>query len=243
MRKTLPTVMISISESYELVKSQIQCAAETSGRNPEEIELIAVSKTWPISTVSELVECGHKIFGENKVQELEVKCPSLSSSLRWHFIGHLQKNKARKVLPLAETIHSVDSLDIAERINTIAHELGLFPKIYIQVNHLGESTKFGFSPEELFQSFDSLLQLDRIEIEGLMIIPSFDADPEKVRPEFAALRDLRDKLEQITGIKLPGLSMGMSNDFLIAIEEGSTSVRIGSSIFGKRKVIKSNQTG
>lgn len=232
--------MASISESYELIKSQLQCAAKKSGRNPEEIELIAVSKTWPIETVSELVQCGHKIFGENKVQELEVKSPSLSSSLRWHFIGHLQKNKVRKVLPLAETIHSVDSLDIAEKINTIAHDLGLFPKIYIQVNHASESTKFGFSPEELSQSFDSLLQLDRIEIEGLMIIPSFDPDPEKVRPEFAALRDLRDKLEQTNDIKLPGLSMGMSNDFHIAIEEGSTSVRIGSSIFGKRKVIKPN---
>jgi len=233
--------MTSISESYELIKSQIRSAADKSGRDPKEIELIAVSKTWPTETISELVECGHKTFGENKVQELEVKSPSLSSSLRWNFIGHLQKNKVRKVLPLAETIHSVDSLDIAKRINTIAHELGLFPKVYIQVNHARESTKFGFSPEELSQSFDSLLQLDRIEIEGLMIVPPFDQDPEKVRPEFAALRKLKNKVEQSSGLKLPGLSMGMSNDFHIAIEEGSTSVRIGSSIFGKRKVIKPDQ--
>ena len=233
--------MTSISESYELIKSQIECAAGNSGRDAEAIDLIAVSKTWPAETVSELVECGHKLFGENKVQELEVKAPSLPSSLRWHFIGHLQKNKVRKVLPLVEAIHSVDSLEIAERINTIASDLGLFPTIYVQVNHARESTKFGFSPEELTRSFDSLLQLDRIEIEGLMIIPPFDPDPEKVRPEFAAARNLRDKLEQINGIKLPGLSMGMSHDFHVAIEEGSTSVRVGSSIFGKRKVIKSNQ--
>ena len=116
-----------------------------------------------------------------------------------------------------------------------------FQTIYVQVNRARESTKFGFSPEELIRSFDSLLQLDRIEIEGLMIIPPFDPDPEKVRPEFAAARNLRDELEQINGIKLPGLSIGMSHDFHVAIEEGSTSVRVGSSIFGKRKVIKSNQ--
>jgi len=233
--------MTSISESYELIRSLIGSAEEKSGRDAGSVQLIAVSKTWPAEVVSELVGCGQKDFGENRVQELEIKCPDLPSSLKWHFIGHLQKNKVRKVLPFAETIHSVDSLDIAKRINTIAHELGLFPKIYVQVNHAGESTKFGFSPEELSSSFDSLLQLDRIEIEGLMTIPPFDSDPENVRPEFAALRKLRDELEQKNDIKLPGLSMGMSNDFHVAIEEGSTSVRIGSSIFGKRKVIKPNQ--
>ncbi|MEE2968088.1 MAG: YggS family pyridoxal phosphate-dependent enzyme [Verrucomicrobiota bacterium] len=233
--------MTSISESYELIKSQIRTAEEKSGRVAGSVELIAVSKTWPAQVVSELVECGHRDFGENRVQELELKHPDLPSSLRWHFIGHLQKNKVRKVLPFTEKIHSVDSLDIAKRINSIAHELGLFPKIYIQVNHAKESTKFGFSAEELSSSFDSLMQLDRIEIEGLMVIPPFDSDPENVRPEFAALRKLRDELEQKHDIKLPGLSMGMSNDFHVAIEEGSTSVRIGSSIFGKRKVIKPNQ--
>lgn len=226
--------MASLGDSYEKTISLIEKAANRIGKKFSDIELIAVSKTWPIEIISELVDCGHTVFGENKVQEIETKVPNMSSKLEWHFIGHLQKNKVRKVLPLINKIHSVDSLQIAKRINDIASELGLFPKVLLQINNAEEASKHGFSKDNLFDSIDELLNLDRVEIEGLMAIPPFDPDPEKVRPYFIDLRETRDKLETTCDIKLPHLSMGMSNDFEVAIEEGATSVRVGSSIFGKR---------
>ena len=231
-------MMQSICDSYQKTKSQIETAAKKAGKKISEIEFIAVSKTWPIEVISELVDCGHKVFGENKVQEIETKVPNMSSSLEWHFIGHLQRNKVRKVLPLVNMIHSVDSLQIAKRINDIASDLGLFPKVLLQVNNADEASKHGFTKDGIYESIDELLKLERVEIEGLMVIPPFDPDPEKVRPYFVNLRNLRDELEEMSGIKLPTLSMGMSNDFEVAIEEGATSVRVGSSIFGKRTYMK-----
>ena len=228
-------MMHSIGDSYQKTKSQIEIAANKAGKKFSEIEFIAVSKTWPIEVISELVDCGHKVFGENKVQEIETKVPNMSSSLEWHFIGHLQRNKVRKVLPLVNMLHSVDSLQIAKRINDIASDLGLFPKVLLQVNNADESSKHGFTKDGIYESIDELLKLERLEIEGLMVIPPFDPDPEKVRPYFVNLRNLRDELEEMSGVKLPTLSMGMSNDFEVAIEEGATSVRVGSSIFGERK--------
>lgn len=228
--------MYSIPESYELVKSQIAQSAAKCGRGAGEIELVAVSKTWPVEIISELVSCGHTVFGENKVQELEVKAPALPAGLRWHFIGHLQKNKVRKVLPLADTIHSVDSLELARRIDHIAADLGLFPKVYLQANTAGESAKSGFSPQQIAADIDDLLDLERLEILGLMGIPPVRENPDDTRGDFRALRELRDKLQTQTGVPLPGLSMGMSHDFELAIAEGSTAVRVGSSIFGKRRV-------
>ena len=134
-------MMQSIGDSYQKTKSQIEIAAKKAGKKISEIEFIAVSKTWPIEVISELVDCGHKVFGENKVQEIETKVPNMSSSLEWHFIGHLQRNKVRKVLPLVNMIHSVDSLQIAKRINHIASDLGLFPKVLLQVNNADEASK------------------------------------------------------------------------------------------------------
>jgi hypothetical protein len=233
--------MACLEDLYQETKSRIETAATKAGRKPEDIELIAVSKTWPIEIISNLVNCGHRKFGENKVQEIETKVPSMPSNLEWHFIGHLQKNKVRKVLPLVKKIHSVDSLQIAQRINHIANDLGLFPKVLLQVNDSNESSKHGFSPSSLVDSFDDLLKLDRIEIEGLMSIPPFDPDPENVRANFIFLRNLRDKIEKDSGVPLPQLSMGMSNDYEIAIEEGATAVRVGSSIFGKRKYIEKRE--
>ncbi len=227
--------MSPIPELYESVKERITCAAQKAGRNPSEIELIAVSKTWPADTIAELIECGHDLFGENRVQELVAKVPMLPARLRWHFIGHLQQNKVRKILPLAETIHSVDSSDLARRIDLIAAELGLFPKVYLQVNTAGEAGKFGFSVAQVREEFDSLLELERIEIIGLMLIPPLASDPSLTRREFVALRELRDELTARCGLPITGLSMGMSRDYEIAIEEGSTAVRVGSSIFGSRK--------
>lgn len=230
--------MSNIAQLYESVKDRVDAAAQKSGRDAQDIELIAVSKTWPAQTIAELIECGHDLFGENRVQEVVTKVPALPARLRWHFIGHLQQNKVRKVLPLVETIHSVDSSEIARRIDFIAADLGLFPKVYLQVNTAGEAGKFGFPVDTIRAEFDSLLQLERIEIIGLMLIPPLTTEPSLTRREFVALRELRDELADHSGLPLQGLSMGMSNDYEMAIEEGATAVRVGSSIFGDRKAWK-----
>ena len=233
--------MSNIAQLYESVKDRVAAAAQKSGRDVQDIELIAVSKTWPAQTVAELIECGHDLFGENRVQEVVTKVPALPARLRWHFIGHLQQNKVRKVLPLVETIHSVDSSEIARRIDFIAADLGLFPKVYLQVNTAGEAGKFGFPVDTIRAEFDSLLQLERIEIIGLMLIPPLTTEPSLTRREFVALRELRDELADHSGLPLQGLSMGMSNDYEMAIEEGATAVRVGSSIFGDRKAWKAKE--
>ena len=233
--------MSNIAQLYESVKDRVDAAAQKSGRDAQDIELIAVSKTWPAQTIAELIECGHDLFGENRVQEVVTKVPALPARLRWHFIGHLQQNKVRKVLPLVETIHSVDSSEIARRIDFIAADLGLFPKVYLQGNTAGEAGKFGFPVDTIRAEFDSLLQLERIEIIGLMLIPPLTTEPSLTRREFVALRELRDELADHSGLPLQGLSMGMSNDYEMAIEEGATAGRVGSSIFGNRKAWKAKE--
>ena len=225
--------MKPISENLEIVKRNLRKAAEKAGREPSEVELLAVSKTWPPEIVGEAAAAGQSLFGENKVQEILAKAPVLPSHLRWHFIGHLQKNKIRKVLPLAEAVHSIDSVELATQVDRIAAELGLHPKVYLQVNIADDGAKYGFTADDCARALDSLLELPRLEIIGLMTIPAFDPDPEKTRPHFAALRKLRDRLSET--VPLPGLSMGMSHDYEVAIEEGATIVRVGSQIFGKRK--------
>ena len=174
------------------------------------------------------------LFGESKVQEARAKIPLLPSHLRWHFIGHLQKNKVRHALPFFELIHSIDSVDLANQVERIGKEDGLFPRILLQVNVAGEGSKFGFKPEALIESMEQLLELERLSIEGLMTIPPLATDAEKSRPHFARLQSLRSKLEQRFNLKLPHLSMGMSDDFVVGIEEGATLVRIGTKIFGPR---------
>ncbi len=165
--------------------------------------------------------------------------PALPSKLRWHLIGHLQSNKVRKVLPLVDAVHSVDSLDLARDIQRIGGELGLFPKVYLEVNLAAESTKHGFKPADLREgALDALYEMDRLHIQGLMCIPPFDPMPEKTRPYFATLRQLRDELEKRGRAPLPKLSMGMSHDFEVAIEEGATIVRVGSALFGERTYSK-----
>lgn len=195
---------------------------------------MAVSKTFPTEVIQEAVDAGHRLFGENRVQEVMAKVPALPESLRWHLIGHLQSNKIRKVLPLVQAIHSVDKLDLARAIQRIAGELDLTMKVYLEVNLGAEAAKHGFTGEDLRSAMPELLSLDHLTIEGLMCIPPFEPDPEKTRPFFAQLRNLRDSLQADTGSSLPGLSMGMSHDFETAIEEGSTMVRVGSAIFGAR---------
>ena len=221
-------------ERLEKVRAEIEQAAAKFGRNVQEIELIAVSKAHNAEKIHEAIAGGQLLFGESKVQEARAKIPLLPSHLRWHFIGHLQKNKIRHALPLVELIHSVDSVDLANQVERIGKEDGLFPRVLLQVNVGGDGSKFGFKPEALLESMEQLLELQRLSIEGLMTIAPLATDAEKSRPHFARLQLLRSELEQRFRLKLPHLSMGMSDDFVVAIEEGATLVRIGTRIFGPR---------
>lgn len=217
-----------------MVKAQLAQAAAKSNRCPEEIELLAVTKTHPAETVCEAVDAGLVVFGESKVQEARAKIPLLPSNLHWHFIGHLQKNKVRHALPLFELIHSVDSLELAQAIDRIAHEDGLHPRVLLEVNVAGEASKFGFQPNKLREGMESLLTLPRLSIEGLMCIPPLGQNPEASRKYFVTLRDLRNSFETEFALRLPHLSMGMTNDYTIAVEEGATLIRVGTAIFGER---------
>jgi pyridoxal phosphate enzyme (YggS family) len=223
-----------IRDKLCVVKSKIVAAATRSGRNSDQIELIAVTKTFSPETIHEAVEAGQNLFGENRVQELMAKVPVLPPDVRWHLIGHLQSNKVRKVLPVVEAIHSVDSLDLAGNIHRIAGELGVVSQIYLEVNVSGEASKYGFEPARLEADLEELLALDRLNVVGLMTVPPIGESGEESRRYFAALRELRDRLETRSGKRLPGLSMGMSGDYETAVEEGATIIRVGSAIFGGR---------
>ena len=226
--------MEAIGENLARVREQIAAAAARSGRSPDDIELVAVSKAHPAEKVQAAVEAGQVLFGENRVQEARVKIPLLPSRLRWHFIGHLQKNKIRHALPLFELFHGIDSLTLAEDMQRVADEEGMRPRILLEVNVAGEASKHGFSPEALRRDLESALSLGRLSIEGLMTIPPLAPEAEASRRYFVALRELRDQVEAEFNLRLPQLSMGMSGDFPIAIEEGATLVRVGTAIFGER---------
>ena len=226
--------MAQVAENLEGVQAQIAEAARKSGRDMNSIELVAISKTHDADRVRQAVEAGQQLFGESKVQEARAKIPMLPSSLRWHFVGHLQKNKIRHALPLFELFHGIDSLALAEDMNRIADEEGIHPRILLEVNVAGEGSKFGFKPETLRSEMESLLALPRLSLEGVMTIPPFAEEAESSRKYFVQLRELRDKLETEFSMKLPQLSMGMTNDFSIAVEEGATLVRVGTAIFGDR---------
>lgn len=230
--------MHDIAQKLAQVRLVIAETATAAGRAPSDIELVAVTKTHPPETIAQAIDAGQLLFGENKVQEARAKIPLLPARARWHLIGHLQKNKIRHALPLFEMIHGVDSLELAQEMDRIAEELGLFPKILIEVNVAGESTKFGFKRGDLLRDMTQLLVLERLQIEGLMAIPPFSEKAEDSRGYFAALRTLRDDLQVAFGIPLPRLSMGMSNDYPVAIQEGATMVRVGTAIFGPRSTRK-----
>jgi PLP dependent protein len=227
--------MSSIAENLERVREQIASAAANSGRSADDVELVAISKTHPAESVREALEAGQILFGESRVQEARAKIPELSSNIHWHFVGHLQKNKVRQALPLFEMIHSIDSLALAQDVNRIADEEGLYPRILLEVNVAGEGSKFGFAPADLRQQMEPLLALPRLAIEGLMCIPPLAVESEDSRKFFVEVRELRDSLEKEFNMKLPQLSMGMTQDFPIGIEEGATLVRVGTAIFGERK--------
>ena len=230
--------MEDVAANLEMVQGRIAAAARKSGRAADDVQLIAVSKKQEAEKVRAAFDAGQSIFGESRVQEARVKIPLLPGAVRWHFIGHLQKNKIRHALPLFELFHSVDSVALANDIERIAAEEGLRPRVLLEINVAGEGSKIGFSPEAVMAAMESLLQLGRLEIEGLMAIPPLAPEAEDSRPFFVTLRELRDRLESDFAIRLPQLSMGMSNDYEVAIEEGATLVRVGTAIFGERSGTK-----
>ncbi len=230
--------MNSIAENLERVRKQMAHAAANAGRAVDEIELVAITKTHPAEKVREAIEAGQTLFGESRVQEARTKIPELPSNIRWHFVGHLQKNKIRHALPLFELFHGVDSLALAEEMNRIAADEGMHPRVLLEVNVAGEGSKFGFSTDKLREQMEELLALQRLSILGLMTIPPLADKTEASRRYFVQLRELRDRLQTEFHVDLPQLSMGMTQDFPIAVEEGATLVRVGTAIFGERSKIK-----
>lgn len=226
--------MNQVSANLSRVRQEMAQAARRSGRSVADIVLVAVSKKQGAEKVREAFDEGQAIFGESRVQEARAKIPLLPAAVRWHFIGRLQKNKIRYALPLFELFHSVDSLALAQEMERIADEAGVRPRVLLEVNVAGEGSKLGFAPDKLRAEMETLLALGRLEIEGLMTIPPLAPAAEDSRRYFVILRELRDALEKEFAVKLPQLSMGMSNDYAVAIEEGATLVRVGTAIFGER---------
>jgi len=224
-----------IAANLEKVRATIAEAERKSGRAAGSVELVAVTKTHSAEVVQAAVDAGQLLFGENRVQEAKAKIPELPSKLRWHLIGHLQSNKARPALTLFEMIHGVDSIDLLQHLNRVAGDLGVFPRVLLEVNVAGESSKFGFLPQKLLSEVESIVQIDRLQIEGLMTIPPLAAAPDHSRKYFVQLRELRDRLEREFKFPLPHLSMGMTADYGVAVEEGATLVRVGTAIFGERR--------
>jgi hypothetical protein len=226
--------MSNFAERLDAIQGEVAAAADRAGRSADEVTLLAVSKTHPPEAILEALEAGQTLFGESKVQEARAKAPLLPGRARWHFIGHLQKNKIRHALPIFELFHGIDTLELARDLDRIAGEAGLFPRVLLEVNVAGESSKFGFNPARLRADLEALLALERVQIGGLMTIAPFATEAESSRRHFVALRELRDALQEEFRLPLPDLSMGMSGDFAVAIEEGSTLVRVGTALFGSR---------
>jgi pyridoxal phosphate enzyme (YggS family) len=226
---------MSFAENLAAIQQRISAACARAGRDAQSVQLLAVSKTHTAETINEAVNCGQIFFGENKVQEARAKIPLSPGKARWHFIGHLQSNKAREAAELFEMIQSVDSLNLAREISKRCEHAAKQMPVLLEVNVAGESSKFGYPPERLLAELKELGSLPRITVQGLMTIPPYAPDPEKSRPYFRRLQELRSQGEEILGAPLPHLSMGMSSDFEIAIEEGATIVRVGTALFGPRK--------
>ena len=227
-----------LAARFAAVQARINTAATRAGRSPGDVALIAISKTQPANLVRELIELGATDLGENRVQEAEEKLPAVGQTIaRWHLVGHLQANKARRALSLFDVIHSLDSIDLARRLDRLCIEVGRQSlPVLIQVDLGGEETKSGINEQELPGLAETLQQLERLELIGLMTLPPFFDEPEQARSYFRKLRELRDKLASSGAFGERGgeLSMGMTHDFEVAIEEGATMVRIGTAIFGER---------
>ena len=225
---------MSLPDNLISIQQRIRAACGRAGRESASVTLLAVSKTHPPETIQTAVNCGLLHFGENKIQEAKAKIPLCPGKARWQFIGHLQSNKVRDAVELFEMIQGVDSLGLAREISKRAEQAAKTVPILLEVNVAGEASKFGYQPARLLAELKELNALPKIEIHGLMAIPPFSPLPEKSRPYFQRLRELKIESEKILGFPLPHLSMGMSGDFEVAIEEGATIVRIGTALFGER---------
>ncbi|MGB9630225.1 MAG: YggS family pyridoxal phosphate-dependent enzyme [Thermodesulfobacteriota bacterium] len=226
--------MSQIRENFLRVMERIEKAARRVGRDPKEVKLVAVSKTVEAARIKEAIEAGVSILGENYVQEAQKKIEEIGRPVSWHFIGHLQSNKAKFAVRLFDVVHSIDSLHLAEELNRRAEQVNRVIKVLMEVNLSGEATKFGAEEEKILGIAHKILSLNSLSLEGLMTMPPYFDNPEKSRPYYVKLRELKEKIAK-DGIPVKELSMGMSNDFEVAIEEGATYVRVGTAIFGPRK--------
>jgi len=227
---------MTIADNLASIQERISKAALRAGRNPAEIRLVAVSKTVSTENIQQAIAAGVTILGENYVQEARNKIARVGSQVAWHFIGHLQSNKARYAVELFSMIHSVDRLSLAEALDKEASKQGKRLPVLIQVNISGEESKSGIDPHGTLQLLERIAGLEHLSVQGLMTMPPWFEDPEDARPYFIALRKLREELasKKIHGVSFQELSMGMSGDFEVAIEEGATLVRVGTAIFGPR---------
>ena len=223
-----------ISDCLAEVQQRIVAACSRAGRKPDEVEVIGVTKTFGPEVVTEAWQAGLRKLGENRVQEGAAKMPLCPSGPEWHLIGHLQRNKVRAALEFFPVIHAVDSIKLLEQIDRVADEAGCQPRILLEVNVSGEASKFGLKPEDVAAVVEKTLQARSVTLIGLMTMAPYFPDPQQARPVFARLRELRDRLQRDLGVGLPQLSMGMSNDFEAAVEEGATWVRLGTLLFGHR---------
>jgi len=223
-----------LEQNYSRLSDEIRQAAEKAGRSPNSVRLLAVSKKVPSERLRILWGMGHRLFGENRVQEARVKIPEMPPGGEWHFIGGLQTNKAKEAVEWFDVVESVDRIELAEELQKRSEAAGKNLKVLIEVNVGGEAAKHGAKPEEAGALLAAINGMSRLEVRGLMAIPPFREDPAEARPFFRKLREIREGLEQSSGAGLPELSMGMSHDFAVAITEGATLVRIGTALFGPR---------
>ena len=233
--------MDQIKQNLEEIHRRLQDAARSAGREPAEIRLVAVTKTVGPERLQEAVAAGQSLFGENYVQEAKTKIAALGPGFTWHFIGHLQSNKARAAVELFDLIHSVDRLSLAQALEQAAGRQGKVQNILLQVNLAGEESKSGTAPENAQALLRGISRMPHLRVMGFMTMPPWFDEPERVRPYFRELRELRDRLRRLELVEedLPELSMGMTGDFEVAVAEGATLVRIGTAIFGRRPDITS----
>jgi pyridoxal phosphate enzyme (YggS family) len=234
---------MDLAAHLQNIRERIKGACQRAGRDPESVTLLAVSKGQAPATVRAAADLGLTLFGENRVQEAKLKIGQCPGRLRWQMIGHLQSNKCRDAVHFFEMIQSVDSLALAREIDKWADKAAKTMPILLEVNVAGEGSKFGYSPGQLLAELEQINALRKVEVHGLMTVAPWAAEPEKVRPVFRRLRELKAECEKILGAPLPQLSMGMSGDFEIAIEEGATLIRVGTALFGKRVKVKAAAEG
>jgi hypothetical protein len=226
---------MDLAANLQAVRQRVSAAAQRSGRDPASVTIMAVSKSQPPDRIRAAAEAGLSLFGENRVQEAKVKISQCPAPLRWQMIGHLQSNKCRDAVSLFSMIQSVDSLALAVEINKWAAHFAKTMPVLLEVNIAGESSKYGCSAQQLLAVLPQINALPRLEVHGLMTVAPFSVDPEKARPVFRRLRELQAECERLLGAPLPVLSMGMTGDFEVAVEEGATMIRLGSALFGPRK--------